>query len=131
MSNAQKSTNTNANDELVAFFSKNEVVRTRSSKATDGGRYNPNLRTLTLPKQFKGKKAGIAYDGGNLLIVRIMDDGKYAVHPTQGFIKFSKGTLEGFSKPLTFKRVYKISATLTLDADGDTVAYEIPAVDKK
>ena len=130
MSKTQTSKNTNSKDEVMAYFQKNAVQKSRSKGSDDGGRYNPNLRTLTLPSKFGGKAVRFAHESGtNLALVQIADDGNFRCHPTQHFIKVPEGTFQ-IEKAVTFKRVYRLSVTASLDEDGDTVAYEIPLPSK-
>lgn len=126
MSKSLNAKSTNANDEVMAFFTKNAVEKVRAKGSDDGGRYNPKTRRLTLPSRFAGKKCRFAHETGtNLCLIQIADDGKFACHPAQHFITVPTGTF-AVSKSATFKRIYRLSVTATLEKDGDIVAYEVP-----
>lgn len=120
MASKSASKNTNSKKSAVAFFEKNAVVRTRASRAGDGGRYNAKTRRLVVPATFAGRSVAVAVADG---VVVVGGEGSFKCHPSQHFVTLPIGTV-AVSESVTLEKVALPTAVAELG--DDAVAYKLP-----
>lgn len=120
MASKSASKKTNSKKSAVAFFAENAVVRTRASRAGDGGRYNAKTRRLVVPATFAGRSVAVAVADG---VVVVGGEGSFKCHPSQHFVTLPIGTV-AVSESVTLEKVALPTAVAELG--DDAVAYKLP-----